>query len=197
MDKTRAAHLLIAALLPAFAPHCAKAQARLTLEQAGSRTGNEFRPTYLNQQISVSGVVAAAMYQLEGSFLLPIQDEANHGLLLKGPREQFASMAPGDRLDVTGSVGVLVGMPVLNPSSIVRTGTVAPPAPLRLPVDSLRSFGPLGVLVTTESLVTRIQPNADVEFATIGDHGSSVHIYLAKDHRPSAGHNRPPRGLPP
>src|SRR5579885_308677 len=62
----------------------AGAQTRITLEQAGSREGPDFNPTYAGKQVSVSGQVSTSPLLVSESYYLPIQDESAHGLLLQG-----------------------------------------------------------------------------------------------------------------
>ncbi len=179
--------LLIALLLLVGIPFAAKSQTHLTLEQAGSRSGPNFAPTHLNQQVSVSGVVSARMYHVEDRFLVPIQDAQHHGLILNGSIEQLASLMPGDSLDVTGGIDVRFGMPVLNVASLAKSGAVAPPLPIRLPVDELRSFRTLGVLVTVESFVSSISSSDQGDLATLGDRGTIIRILLPRAHRATGG----------
>ncbi len=187
MDKARAAPQLIAILVLGIAPLSAIGQVRLSLERAASRTGRDYTPTYVDRSITVSGVVSTKLYRIGANALLPIQDASNHGFALTGSESELSALRAGDRIEASGIVTILVGMPVLKVATVTRIGTGQPPAALRVGVDELRSFGLLAVLVTTESLVTAVDISPAADVITIGYAGSLVRAFLPKVDGTAAG----------
>src|SRR5579871_1082162 len=64
-----------------------------TLDQAASRSGNEYVATYEGKSIAVRGQVASPPEWALGSYYLPLRDESEHGLLLDGEARTFTGLA--------------------------------------------------------------------------------------------------------
>src|SRR6266849_3252349 len=129
----------------------ASAQTRLTLQQAGSRLAPDWIPTFEGKQVIVKGQVSSKPLWAVDTWYLPIQDADEYGLLVQGPAAQFANFAPGNWIEVQGTLVRRAGLPVLLPHEIKRVGNGAPPAPKFLKVADLAQFRYLGVLVAAES----------------------------------------------
>src|SRR6516225_5021582 len=110
--------LLASAVLPLAA------QTPLSLQEAGARNpGNEYLPVHLDQKVTLRGVVSVPTYHSPESSLLAIED-GQYGAVLKvsSHDQRLDAYRPGDELEVTGSIAVFAGMPVILPD---RLGKVA------------------------------------------------------------------------
>src|SRR5271163_1164054 len=56
---------------------------RITLEQAGSRTGRDRAPAYEGKDVVVTGQVSTRPIWVSDSYYVAIQDDAHFGLLLR------------------------------------------------------------------------------------------------------------------
>lgn len=154
------------------------AETRLSLQQAGSRLSPDWGPVYDGKEVTVSGQVSTLPIRISESLYLPIQDQAEYGLLLEGSERQFKDLKPGDWVE---SQGVMVGhngLAVQMPRIVRRTGWAAPPKPKALRVSELASFRYLGVLVTAESTVALDKEIANGNMVAIGERGSSIDVVL-------------------
>ena len=174
----------IAALfLAAFVSASAVAQIRLTLEQAGSRIPPDLTPAYEGKQISVRGQASTRAIWAIDAYLLPIQDEADYGLILVGSAAQFADVQPGDWIDAAGSVGRRSGMPVLIPDSIRVSSHGPPPTPKELRLVQLDSSRYSGVLVTAQSRVLAFAENGGGDTVTVSDRSNRLDVFLPRVRR--------------
>lgn len=96
----------------------AAAQSRISLQQAGSRTGRDFTPVYEGREVVVSGQVNSRPILAADSYYLAIQDGTSYGLVLQGPEARFHDLEPGDWVEATGSIARRGGRPVLMPRDI-------------------------------------------------------------------------------
>src|ERR1700722_18569135 len=74
----------------------AAAQEFVTLEQASSRSGRDMTPAYEGRAITIRGQVSAPPVWALGTYYLPVRDVTDHGMLIRGDRERFADLQPGD-----------------------------------------------------------------------------------------------------
>lgn len=162
------------------------AETRLSLQEAGSRMAPDWVPIYDGKDALVSGQISSRPLWASESLYLPIQDEAGYGLLLEGSEKQFRDLEPGDWVEAQGTIQRHAGLAVLIPRSLRRTGRGLPPTAKVLRPSELASFRYLGVLVTTESTVSREKESAGGDLISIGERGSSVDVLLLRT-RPDAG----------
>ena len=118
--------ILLLSCAPAITP--GHAQTRLTLQQAQSRTAPDYVPTYEGKDVVVAGQVSAKPILVTDSYYLPIQDEAQYGLLLQGPESRFRGLEPGDWIEAEGTILRRGGRPAFVPQDIRRQGHTDPPA---------------------------------------------------------------------
>ncbi len=69
---------------------------RMTLEDAGSRTGRDRFPTYEGKEVIVSGQVSTKPIWVADAFYVAIQDEMSFGLVLRPEIPQLPDLMPGD-----------------------------------------------------------------------------------------------------
>lgn len=164
---------------------------RLTLEQAGSRTGPDYTPVYEGKEVVVRGQVSAKPLWALESYYLPVQDEAEYGLLVQGSSDQwngavpaqFSGYEPGDWLEVTGTIARRAGMPVLQSREIRVLTHGNPPVPKELKIQQLNSFRYLGLLITTQNQIATAGENNGGALVTLRDHDDRINVFLPKIRR--------------
>jgi len=174
--------LLVSCLLLAAPP---PAPTKLTLQQAGSRVGRDFVPAYQNQPVAVTGQISARPIWIADSYYLPIQDDAHYGLLLRPSATQLQGLDPGDWVEAQGTIDNRAGMPILVPQAIRRLRHQPPPAPKFIAASELASFRYLGVLITTENIVTAEDQNSGGDTLLIGPTSQSLYVFLPRSRRDS------------
>src|SRR3954452_16794809 len=125
------------------------AQTRLSLQEAGARdAATEYRPRHGGERVLIRGVVNSVAFDFPDYTLLSL-DDGDYGAVLRVPGgdHRLRPYRPGDELEVEGIIEAVAGMPVVAPSSIVKTGVKPAPAPLDVPVARLVGFRYLGRLV--------------------------------------------------
>jgi len=163
----------------------ATAQTKLTLQQVGSRTGRDFVPAYEGQQALVRGQVGAQPIWIADSYYLPIQDETHYGLLLRTSSSLFQGFSPGDWVEAQGVVANRAGLPILVPQTVRRLRRTPPPTPLAVTASDLASFRYMGVLITTENIVTDEDQNGGGDLLLIGARSQDLHVFLPRARRDS------------
>jgi signal transduction histidine kinase len=178
--------LVVAVLCPVIAQIKPAPQAkplpptRITLEQAGSRTGRDRVPTYEGKDVVVTGQVSAKPIWVTDSYYVAIQDDASFGLLLKPEIPQLPDLTPGDWVEAEGTLSKRAGLPILLPHNVRRLRQVAPPAPRLVTPFDLASFRYMGVLVTLESIITGENQNGGGDLLLIGN---EVNVFLPRTRR--------------
>ncbi len=161
----------------------APVQTRITLEEAGSRTGRDRVPAYDGKDVVVTGLVSTKPIWITDSYYVAIQDEALFGLLLRPQIPQLPDLLPGDWVEAQGTVSKRAGLPILVPSAVRRLRHTAPPAPkLVTPLD-LASFRYMGVLVTLESVITGENQNGGGDLLLIGQGNNELNVFLPRTRR--------------
>lgn len=124
------------------------------------------------------------------SWYLPIQDEAEYGILLyveqslpRAVPAELNGFEPGDWVEVSGVVGRRGGMPVILPRDIRRSGHSSAPLPVELRMQDLNSFRYLGLLVTTQSRVIKTGENGGGDLVLLGNESGRVGVFLPKMRR--------------
>ncbi|MBZ5607206.1 MAG: GAF domain-containing protein [Acidobacteriia bacterium] len=160
------------------------AEMHLSLEQAAARVGRDFTPANEAKEVVVGGQVSSAPILISTSYYLPIQDASAYGLLLEGAEWRFKGLAPGDWVEVHGTMATRGGRPVLLPRDIHRVDHTDPPAPKVVKVSELASFRYLGVLVTTEALVASEDQNAGGDMLLL-ENARDLAVFLPRTRRDS------------
>jgi signal transduction histidine kinase len=159
------------------------AQTPVSLADAAARRPPDFLPAREGEQVRVSGVVGAPRIRILDYTHLAIQDEAARGLILEGPSDAFADLAPGDHVEAAGIVSRRGGMPVVQVSEIRKRETGQPPAPVALSLAEVNSFRHIGVLVSVSGRVAEAGENAGGSYLEIGDGQSELKIFLPRETR--------------
>ena len=156
--------------------------AKITLEQAGSRTGRDRVPAYEGQDVVVTGQVSTRPIWITDSYYVAIQDDAFFGLLLRPEIPQLPDLTPGDWVEAQGidcqkSRLADPGAPRLSGVCATRR---APAPKVVTPLD-LASFRYMGVLVTLENIVTGEDQNGGGDLLSIGPADQRVECVPAPD----------------
>jgi signal transduction histidine kinase len=156
---------------------------RITLEQAGSRTGRDRVPAYEGKEVVVSGRISIPPIWITDSYYLPIQDDKLFGLLLRPDLTQLPGLTPGDWVEAQGTVSKRAGLPILLPRVLRRLRHMPPPVPKAVTALDLASFRYMGVLVTLESIITAENQNGGGDLLLIGQRGSDLNVFLPRTRR--------------
>lgn len=156
---------------------------KISLEQAGSRTGRDRVPAYEGRDVVVAGQISAAPIWITDSYYLPIQDDIPFGLLLRPDPTELPGLEPGDWVEAQGTISKRAGLPVLVTRSLVHLHHTAPPAPKTVATADLASFRYMGVLVTVESIITRLDQNGGGDLLLIGPRRNQLNVFLPRTRR--------------
>ncbi|MDQ6759573.1 MAG: GAF domain-containing protein [Acidobacteriota bacterium] len=152
----------------------------LTLEQAASRTGADLGAAYQGEEVALVGQVSARALLAWDSLVLPIQDNTGYGLLLDGSVIQLDTLGPGDWIQVRGVVAAHAGLPRLSVRDLQKFQTLPPPAARPVVIPELNSDRYMGVLVTTEGVVTNSTKISSGDLLTIGEKPEAIDVFLPK-----------------
>jgi signal transduction histidine kinase len=183
--------LLVVALCDAVAqtkpPLQAKppASLKITLEQAGSRTGRDRVPTYEGQNVVVTGQVSTKPIWITDSYFVAIQDNTFFGLLLRPEIPQLPDLTPGDWVEAEGVISKRAGLPILLPRTVRRLRRTTAPAPKVVAAVDLTSFRYMGVLVTLQSIITGETQNGGGDLLLIGLASNELNVFLPRTRRDS------------
>jgi signal transduction histidine kinase len=153
-------------------------QTPLTLEQAASREGRDFRALYEGREVILRGKVSVRVIPIVTYAHLAIQDDTGHGFTIDGAVEELTQFSPGDVIVARGQVLERAGLPVLHPAEIriIDKGPVVEPR--RVPLGQLNGFRYEGVFVVTEGLVRSVGTNEGGHFLLLGNSGEPVKVFL-------------------
>jgi signal transduction histidine kinase/CheY-like chemotaxis protein len=171
------ARIIILVLLAGFIAH---AQEVVTLEQAGSRTRPDFAAAYEGRTITVRAQVAAQPVWAFGTYYLALRDSSEHGLILRGDQDRFASYEPGDWIEATGKIESRAGLPLLVPDSMERVRQGPPPGPKSMLLPEAANLRHVGLLVETSGTVTRVGENSGGTILQLADRGATAGAFLAR-----------------
>ena len=155
---------------------------KISLEQAGSRTGKDRVPTYEGQDIMVTGQVSARIW-IADSYYVAIQDNAFFGLLLQPEIPQLPDLTPGDWVEVQGIVSKRAGLPILLTRDVHRLRHEAAPAPKVVTALDLVSFRYMGVLVTLDSIINGEDKNGGGDLLSVGPRTNELNVFLPRTRR--------------
>ncbi len=181
--------LLVAALCPASAQIKSAAQTkpapqtRITLQQAGLRTGRDRVPVYEGQDVLVTGQVNARPIWITDSYYVALQDETFFGLLLRPEIPQLPDLTPGDWVEAEGVISKRAGLPILLPRVVRRLRHLAAPAPKVITPPDLASFRYMGVLVTLETIIAGGNQNGGGDLLMIGQGANDLSVFLPRTRR--------------
>ena len=161
---------------------------KITLEQAGSRTGVDLVPAYEGREVMVSGQVSAKPIWITDSYYVAIQDDTFFGLILRPEIPQLPDLTPGDWVEAQGIISKRAGLPILLPHSVHRLRHGSPPAPKTVTPLDLATFRYMGVLVTLESTLTGENQNGGGDVLTIGQGTNELNVFLPRTRRDTGPH---------
>jgi signal transduction histidine kinase len=166
--------------------HRLSAQEIFSLEQSTARSGHDFFATQEGRSITVRGKVAGDPVWALDIYYLPLRDTTNHGLILRGDRDQFGALSLGDWIEATGVIQSRAGLPMLVPSTIRNLKPGPRPEPLEVSVADLNGFRYLGLIIRTSAIVNRVSDNLGGQTVELADHGNTIAVFLPRDKSPKA-----------
>lgn len=158
----------------------ASAQDFLTLEQASSRSGPGQTATYEGRTVTVRAHVGSAPAWALGTYYLSLRDSSDHGLLVAGDRNRFADLAPGDLVEVTGTIQSRAALPMLVPTTIHRIRQDPPQDPRDISLAELSGFRYLGMAVRTTGTITGVAENLGGQSLEVSDRGATIGVFLPR-----------------
>jgi len=161
----------------------APAPTRVTLEQAGSRTGKDRLPAFEGQDVVVTGQVSTKPIWVTDSYYVAIQDDAFFGLLLRPQIPQLPDLEPGNWVEARGVISKRAGLPILLSETVHRLRQSAPPAPKQITPLDLAGFRYMGVLVTLESIVAAENQNGGGDVLLMGPPQNQLNVFLPRTRR--------------
>jgi len=158
---------------------------RISLEQAGSRTGPDFVAAYEGKEVVVTGQVSTKPIFITDSYYVAIQDDKFFGLLLRPEIPQLPDLTAGDWVEAQGAISKRAGLPVLVPRTVRRLRHELPPAPKQVTPLDLAAFRYMGVLVTVESIISSENQNGGGDVLAIGQGKNELNVFLPRTRRDS------------
>jgi signal transduction histidine kinase/CheY-like chemotaxis protein len=163
----------------------ASGQNFITLEQAAARSGIDFTAVFEGRPVAVQGQVTSRPVWALGTYYLPLRDETDHGLLLRGEREDFSDLAPGDWIEALGTIQSRAALPLLAADSIRKMRHGAPAEPTDLSLSDIAGFRYLGLVVRTTATVASVGENLGGRSLVVSDHGTTLAIFLPRPSGPN------------
>jgi signal transduction histidine kinase/CheY-like chemotaxis protein len=152
----------------------------VSLEQAASRGGADFAAVYEGRTVTVRAQIAAPPIWAFGMYYLPVRDASEHGLILRGEHDRFASYEPGDWIEARGKIESRAGLPLLVPDSMERVQQGPPPSAKSMLLSDAASLRNLGLLVETSGTVTRVGENTGGTTLQLSDRGATAVAFLPR-----------------
>ena len=156
---------------------------RITLEQAGSRTGRDRVPAYEDRDVVVTGQVSAKPIWITDSYYVAIQDDTFYGLVLRPEIPQLPDLTPGDWVEAQGTISKRAGLPILVPHAVRRLRSETPPAPKAVTLLDLASYRYMGVLVTLENILAGENQNGGGDLLRVGQGSNELNVFLPRTRR--------------
>jgi C4-dicarboxylate-specific signal transduction histidine kinase len=158
----------------------------VTLEEAGARTGADFKPALLGETVRVRGIVQADPIEAPDAIYLALldADRKTMGLMLvySGDNRERAAQGleakPGTIVEVVGLVSLHAGQAVIKPSELRILGQSALPAPPILNPLTAASFRYLGMEVTVEGEIENYQEGSWGDLLDFRGEGSTIRVFL-------------------
>ena len=150
-----------------------------------SRAGRESGAANEGRSITVRGQVAGEPVWALDTYYLSIRDATDHGLILRGDREQFGLPSPpatGSRRPASFKAARDFPMLLLhrNPTRETRT---ACPNPIEVSVADLNGFRYLGLIIRTSATIGRVSDNLGGKTLELADHGNTISVFLPRAHK--------------
>ncbi|MBC8002110.1 MAG: GAF domain-containing protein, partial [Opitutaceae bacterium] len=162
----------------------AHGQTRLTLRQTAEREPPAYTPRHAGERIVVSGVVSGLPVRILGYQRVYIQDAEEGGLAIDSADSILDGLRPGDAVEASGRLVNHMGLPVLRPESIRKSGAATVPVPRPATVEELNGFKRLGTLISIEQNVVAPGENAGGDILILGKSPSAaITVFLPRESR--------------
>ncbi|MBZ2183257.1 MAG: GAF domain-containing protein [Bryobacter sp.] len=158
----------------------------VTLEEAGARTGPDFKPALLGETVRVRGIVQADPIEAPDATYLALLDaeRKTKGLMLvySGDNRERAAQGleakPGTVVEAVGLVSLHAGQAVIKPTELRVLGqSDLPAAPILDPLTAA-SFRYLGRELTVEGEIENYQEGSWGDLLNFRGEGSRIRVFL-------------------
>jgi len=142
------------------------------------RNGSDHRPVRFGEPVVITGVLTDEVHDVgSGNSLSNVQD-ATGGMALFGDQHALplGSFKRGDGVEARGKVSQYRGLEEVQLTSIRRTGTAVPPAPVEVSAGSLRGEDYAGMLVRARGKLVLLQ-NGGI---ALRDESGEIQVYLLR-----------------
>ena len=182
-NSSKLAVVSLLAAIVAAQPSGAEDPAKITVEQASSRTSPDLAPAFEGKRVQLDVQVASKMVWDVDSYFVGIRDDSGFGIVLQGQADQFEKLAIGEFVHVDGWVRRRNGMPVLVPEVITPSGKTGNISAVELKPSELGTFRYTGFAVVTEGRVIASGETSSGETLMIADSRGTVGVFLPKQRR--------------
>ncbi|MFN8942728.1 MAG: GAF domain-containing protein [Acidobacteriota bacterium] len=158
----------------------------VTLDEAGARTGPDFKPALLGETVRVRGIVQADPIEAPDATDLALLDAERRakGLMLvySGDNRERAAQGleakPGTVVQAVGLVSLHAGQAVIKPTELTVLGqSDLPAAPILDPLTAA-SFRYLGREITVEGEIENYQEGSWGDLLDFRGEGSRIRVFL-------------------
>jgi GAF domain-containing protein len=157
----------------------ARAQTKLTLEQAVTRRVPEYVAVHLDQHVIVTGTVTTPAYHFRDYTVAGIEQGKQGAVLRVGPAwTTLDKLRPGDVVEVDGTVTQPAGMVSIEPLEIKILQHEAAPQPVDAKAEDLNSFKLLGRLVRLEAPVYLTDKTPSGTVVMVGNHADGYRVFI-------------------
>jgi GAF domain-containing protein/CheY-like chemotaxis protein len=158
-----------------------KSQTHLSLAELAARKAPDYSAVHLDQPVTVQGVVGASAFHFPDYTVLALEDGPAGGVLeLPRSDNRLDAFHPGDEIQATGTVAMLAGMVVVQPSSVTTLSHRDPPSPADFPLAGIQTFTRLGRLVRTTGSLIEISDTSAGESLVIGEGRIREHVFVPR-----------------
>jgi signal transduction histidine kinase/CheY-like chemotaxis protein len=156
----------------------------ISIEQATSRSGSDFLPAFESRVVSVTGHVSEKAFWNTNFYLLPIRDEEDFGLLLRGSDTvNVQAFDAGDVVQVIGRIVHYRGMPILAVQDISKLSKGEAIGSRQTSLSEAAGFRNLGLPVEVEGRIASITSDASEEVIILSDGKVNLRTVLPKIRR--------------
>ncbi|WP_031500805.1 HAMP domain-containing sensor histidine kinase [Bryobacter aggregatus] len=156
------------------------------LAEAAERSGPDFVPRLLGEEVLVTGVIAAPVLEAQDAGYLAIIDpvSGDRGLMLifsgenKAMQPRPESLKVGTLIEARGIVSLHAGQAVVKPISIQKLGHKGAPEPIHVTPREAANFAHEGLLVKVQGEISEYREASNGDLLEFVGTGQSFRVFL-------------------